>query len=470
LASRPLKRTSMVDRSIIGADPAFCVEDIQKADFVALRVDISDEAFNNTPDPVKSRTSKVMTMEEYFKAHVQQMERPPQHALPQRLGICCGIWQPFDRCFQLSSYDIAIFPGLPGTQHPAVRRFMTNKVRTKNANWQEYMSAAMVMVLKALQEAKCPILVYDGLTDVLQLFDKFLGPVASQEMCFETWLQHFPAIYDVKWMALQDLPGEVMMPPGLKRWRCDPQQALLGLWKGLYSTPAEGGRRPKRFREVGPFDFRAQAVISLKKPCGYEGEGYMGRMAMMIAEIFVLLNDYRMPPMKKEDLKPSKVTKKRRRELTKKFAEVDSTTLPSSADELHEVTPSTSQSSTLNEARRKRKRDADDTFPPSPCTPTPDGADDLTNSLPRKRPRCMARLRDIESVVDGLARNLVNQRTEEDIDITDVYGMELLERCAFNCRFFRNVLNATGTAQGHVTLDASLVAGAALEYENMEDL
>lgn len=29
------------------------------------------------------------------------------------------------------SYDIAIFPGLPGTQHPAVRRFMTNKVPAK---------------------------------------------------------------------------------------------------------------------------------------------------------------------------------------------------------------------------------------------------------------------------------------------------------------------------------------------------
>ena len=37
-------------------------------------------------------------------------------------------------------------------------------------------------------------------------------------------------------------------------------------------NPSLPGRRPKRFREVGPFDFRAQAVISLQKPCGYEGE------------------------------------------------------------------------------------------------------------------------------------------------------------------------------------------------------
>ena len=44
------------------------------------------------------------------------------------------------------------------------------------------------------------------------------------------------------------------------------------------------------------------------------------------------------------------------------------------------------------QARRKRKRDADDTFPPSPSTP--DGADDLTNSLPRKRPRCCCRGRE----------------------------------------------------------------------------
>ena len=32
------------------------------------------------------------------------------------------------------------------------------------------------------------------------------------------------------------------------------------------------------------------------------------------------------------------------------------------------------------------------------------------------------------------------------------------------------VLQLTPCQPGHVTLDASLVAGAALEYENMEDL
>ena len=47
------------------------------------------------------------------------------------------------------------------------------------------------------------------------------------------------------------------------------------------------------------------------------------------------------------------------------------------------------------QARRKRKRDADDTFPPSPSTPDgAGGADDLTNSLPRKRPRCCCRGRE----------------------------------------------------------------------------
>ena len=47
------------------------------------------------------------------------------------------------------------------------------------------------------------------------------------------------------------------------------------------------------------------------------------------------------------------------------------------------------------QARRKRKRDADDAFPPSPSTPDgAGGADDLTNSLPRKRPRCCCRGRE----------------------------------------------------------------------------
>ena len=48
------------------------------------------------------------------------------------------------------------------------------------------------------------------------------------------------------------------------------------------------------------------------------------------------------------------------------------------------------------QARRKRKRDAGhDTFPPSPSTPDgASGADDLTNALPRKRPRFYCRGRE----------------------------------------------------------------------------
>lgn len=52
----------------------------------------------------------------------------------------------------------------------------------------------------------------------------------------------------------QDLPGEVMVPPGLKRWRCDPQQASLiripcgggtwGVWGGKGPGLVKGNRTP----------------------------------------------------------------------------------------------------------------------------------------------------------------------------------------------------------------------------------
>lgn len=476
-----------MDRSIIGADPTFCVEDIEKADFVALRFDTSEYLFHAVKKPN-------LSMEEYFKLHVKQMQEPPQFELPQRLGICCGVWQPFDRRFELSSYDLGLFPGfwqsrLPkrcGTQRVPARRFIHEKVKAKKSRWEEYMSSTVVMVLKALREARCPLLVYDGLTDLIQLFDKFLGPVTSAEECFDQWLQHFPAIYDVKWMALQDPPGDpdVLVPPGLEKWRQeDPTKVTLaGLWNAIYCSPwSKRGRLPLRFRETGDRNFRAQSVLSFtNRPTGIEGEGYMGRMTMMIAEIFVMLNDYRMPPMKKEDLKPSKVTKKQRRELTKKFADVGSTTLPDSADEVTSTRTTPISASPLKAtpvASRKRKfsddGDAEGEPVPSPVTP-PEALAALERSEPAakraKRPRCLARVRQIESVVDAFARNLVNQRTEEDIDVTDVYGMELLERCASNCRFFRNMLCASGTPQGGVALDAQLVRGAVLEYENLEDL
>eukprot|EP00435_Cladocopium_sp_Y103_P051192 s837_g15.t2 len=491
------------------------------ADFVALRFDTSEYLFQTVKKPN-------LSMEEYFKLHVKQMQQPPQFELPQRLGICCGVWNPFDRCFQLSSYDLGLFPGfwqskMPrrcGTQRVHARRFIHEKVKAKKGNrWEEYMSSTVVMVLKALREARCPLLVYDGLTDLIQLFDKFLGSVGnSAEECFDQWLQHFPAIYDVKWMALQDPPGDadVLVPPGLEKWRQeDPKKVTLaGLWRAIYCSPwTKRGRLPLRFREMGDRNFRAQSVLGLDRPTGIEGEGYMGRMTMMIAEIFVMLNDYRMPPMKKEDLKPSKVsrsaslvrkncesikkkvkgrvTKKQRRELTKKFADVGSTTLPDSADEVTSTPTFTmSASPTLKAApveSRKRKFSEDDAVDavPSPATP-PEALAALALSelseLARaaeaaepvakrpRRPRCLTRVRQIESVVDAFARNLVNQRTEEDIDVTDAYGMELLERCASNCRFFRNVLCASGTPQGRVALDAQLVRGAVLEYENLEDL
>lgn len=482
-----------MDRSIIGADPTFCVEDIEKADFVALRFDMSEYLFQT----VKPNLS----MEEYFRLHVEQMQQPPEFELPQRLGICCGVWNPFDRCFQLSSYDLGLFPGfwqsghLPkrcGPQRVHARRFIHEKVKAKKNRWEEYMSSTVVMVLKALRAAKCPLLVYDGLTDLIQLFDKFLGPVGTTEECFDQWLQHFPAIYDVKWMALQDPPGDadVLVPPGLEKWRQeDPTKVTLaGLWRAIYCSPwTKRGRLPLRFRETGDRNYRAQSVLGLgNRPTGIEGEGYMGRMTMMIAEIFVMLNDYRMPPMKKEDLKPSKVTKKQRRELTKKFADVGSTTLPDSADEVTETPTFSSASPTLKAPvdSRKRKFSEDGEAVPSPATPpealelselselserSTERAAEPAAKRPR-RPRCLTRVRQIESVVDAFARNLVNQRTEEDIDVTDAYGMELLERCASNCRFFRNVLCASGTPQGGVALDAQLVRGAVLEYENLEDL
>eukprot|EP00438_Fugacium_kawagutii_P029395 Skav223376 [mRNA] locus=scaffold2634:83968:89001:+ [translate_table: standard] len=115
----------MADRDMIGADPAFCAEDIGKADFVAIRVDSSEYLFN---DVKKSNLS----LEEYFKAHVQRMEEPPVFGLPQRLGVCCGVWHPLKRCFDLSSYDLGLFPGffvqgLKGTQREPARRFIHGK-------------------------------------------------------------------------------------------------------------------------------------------------------------------------------------------------------------------------------------------------------------------------------------------------------------------------------------------------------
>lgn len=469
----------MVDRTLWGADPSFCLEEIHKADFIALRVDTSEDIFNVRPHGP-------MSLKDHFRTRVRRLQRAPEQRLPQRLGVCCAVWNAADRCFELTSYDLGLWPGNPLHMPAHVRSYIHKKASAKeraDGRWEEYMSSTIVAILKALREVRVPIVVYDGLPDLLQLYDKFIADVPTDLGIFsDAWLRHFPAVFDIKWMALQDPPGDLPVPPGLASWRngTDPSgQGVAALWWALRCSPALPGRGVLRlrFREHGPaphWKAGSELDFALKKKGlgGLGTEGYLARMAMMVAETFLLLNDYRLPPLPKEGIQPKQAVKESRRELLKRFSEpTASTTAPGSgAPTLEPVSPARSCRGAAKTVQMAQDNDGGTSLKRKRSQTVDTDEDEEEEPRKLRRAPNLRDVRAIETAVDVLARRLVSQRTRHEIDEENGSAMHILQQCAFHCRHFRNRISAPGTSEGCIELDAAVVARALEEYENLEDL
>jgi len=148
-----------------------------------------------------------------------------------------------------------------------------------------------------------PIIVHDGLGDLLQIFDKFEGSAPDGHLQFgRAWMERFPIVFDTCLMAEEDVQNNVRIPAvgdsasinslhGLSRWRSKPERAhgsLADLHRILLSAPSSSACMPTaRYKEYGLYTQRASSGRNGLVTCS--GEGYMARSAMEVAEVFLFL-------------------------------------------------------------------------------------------------------------------------------------------------------------------------------------
>jgi len=297
-----------------GEAAAHCVQDIEQADFVALRLDTSDE------EPPGRARSKI-ELEDFYALHLQRLQTAPEGRLPLRLGLCCGSWCADQRHWKLRSHEIGLWAGshleMPvevsrarhqqaSQQLKAILKRLPDKHGSPPSKWRSQLANSACWVLAALRSKQVPIIVHEGLGDLLQIFDKFEGSAPDGHLQFgRAWMERFPIVFDTCLMAEEDVQNSVANPAvgdsasikslhGLSRWRSKSERAhgsLADLHRVLLSSPSSFACMPTtRYKEYGLYTQRASSGRTGLVTCS--GEGYMARSAMEVAEVFLFLVSY----------------------------------------------------------------------------------------------------------------------------------------------------------------------------------
>eukprot|EP00927_Polykrikos_kofoidii_P028329 TRINITY_DN24766_c0_g1_i1.p1 TRINITY_DN24766_c0_g1~~TRINITY_DN24766_c0_g1_i1.p1 ORF type:complete len:586 (-),score=70.26 TRINITY_DN24766_c0_g1_i1:385-2028(-) len=300
---------------------AMCVEDIEEADFVAIRLDVSAAPDSRSESAEKKATSgSFCSAEAHYRSCLNGLS--DSEPLPNRLGICCARWCAQDGLWQLRAHEIGLWPGgelLVSNAVTARRRRIRRataasaavafarqaadsvgeaksacsqdgeeKIRTSRqqsekcekaafanagkSHWAAQLASSVRWVTAALQSAKVPILVHGGISELLQIHDKFIGPPPSSQAVFGAhWLEFCPLVFDTCLMMQEGQTALAAMSL---------EQSHRESW---LNYPA-GVQLP--FRELGVFTRRASATrLGLVADAG---EGFVAREAMAIAETFLM--------------------------------------------------------------------------------------------------------------------------------------------------------------------------------------
>jgi len=252
--------------------PAQCVDDIDAATFVALRF---GSHVANTPKAQHGTASSTvvvgsetqMTPEDHYRACIHETR---DGVLPIVLGICCARWCPEEALWHLRSYEIGLWPGEDSASEASKRRLETSVGGKGARRWSSQLASSAQWAMSAIHNARVPIVVHGGLSDVVQTYEKFVGELPATSTEFgRRWLEFCPLLFDVACMqrdaVLQPLDllnrclASVSMPPGAK-------------------LP---------FKELGIYTKRASSP-RLGLVVGSSREGVVARSAMAIAEIYLL--------------------------------------------------------------------------------------------------------------------------------------------------------------------------------------
>lgn len=259
-------------------EPAYCVADIELADFIAVRLESS-----GTPGDA-TLTGSLLELEQHFQACLAGARA----RLPLRLGLCCGRWCSEAGHWELRAHDVDLWPGccLEMTSDMLARRVSHAQVppspdatpasRKMASRWTAQLACSAQWVFAALHSARVPVVFHDGLLDMLWLFELFVGEAPSSHGEFgRAWIDVFPVVFDTAFIAAaaHALPKECL----------DVEPERRG--EELHAGTPEMRKRPRgaAFKELGPYTHRAGSTkFGLRG-----GIGCTARAAMATAEAFL---------------------------------------------------------------------------------------------------------------------------------------------------------------------------------------
>lgn len=197
-----------------------CLSDIEVADFVALDLEFSGLFVDHQRGP--------QVLEAYFARCVESVPK----FLALQLGLCCVQFQKEKQVWELRTHEFDLWP--------QDRRLFTvdlqslQFLRTHGFDFNAFLERAhpysrlpplghklagnahvkATPVLQALRDAKVPVVLHNGLLDMLHLYDKFLGDLPADPESFgKAWVEHFPLLFDTRVLA-QDGRLDVLQHAG----------------------------------------------------------------------------------------------------------------------------------------------------------------------------------------------------------------------------------------------------------------
>mmetsp|Transcript_96828 Transcript_96828/g.273649 ORF Transcript_96828/g.273649 Transcript_96828/m.273649 type:complete len:464 (-) Transcript_96828:68-1459(-) len=287
-----------------GETAAQCVEDIASADFVSIRLDTSGSV------PGVGDGGRAVDLEPHYQACYEYVKGG---TLPLRIGLCCCRWQEASGTWELIPYELDFWPGASLSMSASAaslrlrladleiarrrRRHMREKAREKakddekqqgptgsaghssdGSRWSGQLACSTQWAMAAIHRAEVPVVVHDGLLDLLQLYDKFEGDAPENHSDFDrACLDVFPKAFDTCVLARAVPTSLGICQGGLA--------CIDDVLKRVWHVPR--GDAAMRFKELGLYTHRASSVrLGL---VGGGGLGSAARGAMAVAEVFLLL-------------------------------------------------------------------------------------------------------------------------------------------------------------------------------------
>eukprot|EP00434_Breviolum_minutum_P034882 symbB.v1.2.030878.t1/scaffold3459.1/size56318/1 len=245
-----------------------CISDIEVADFVALDLEFSG-LFLDT-----KRERAAMSYEDYFAKCAESVP----NFLVLQLGLCCVQFQSETSTWELRTHQFDLCPQeqrIFNVDMSSLRFLRANgfdfnlflekahpyrRMKLEGASTTGRHSPCASHILAALRKSQAPLVVHNGLLDLLHVYDKFVADLPKESQDFgKAWLEHFPLTFDTRFVA---------------------QEGRLDVFKHLGGLSLEALYSP----------LRGQSALKIEK-CGEVPGGSAhsaGYDARVTAEVFLL--------------------------------------------------------------------------------------------------------------------------------------------------------------------------------------